>query len=229
MKYSLANLSSKDLPETLDRDSPLLNDPPLKRLFDIVSSSLALLVLFPFFALIVLAIKLNSPGPVFYMQPRVGKKGKVFNVWKFRTMTEAGHPVSKKDYVQDQTYRVTKVGKVLRDFGIDELPQLINVLKGEMSVVGPRPQPVPQVELYLETIPQYNWRHEVKPGITGMVQISSIRSAVALDRQADRLQLDLYYINYWSHWLDIEIIYTTVLTILPRYRINIMKYPKGKE
>ncbi|MGC9396652.1 MAG: undecaprenyl-phosphate glucose phosphotransferase [Anaerolineae bacterium] len=189
----------------------------VKRVMDVVGASLALLFGWPFFALIALAIKRDSPGPVLFMQERVGKNHKRFTIYKFRSMRMGAEEelVSLKEVVEhnDITFkmrddpRMTRVGRLLRRFSMDELPQFINVLKGDMSLVGPRP-PIPaEVEQY------QSWhlkRLTVPPGLTGMWQVSG-RSELTFD---EMVLLDLYYIEHWSPWLDLAIILRTIPKIL---------------
>jgi exopolysaccharide biosynthesis polyprenyl glycosylphosphotransferase len=189
----------------------------IKRVMDIVGASLALLFGWPFFTLIVLAIKRDSPGPALFMQERVGKNHKRFTIYKFRSMRVGAEDELEnlKEVVvhNDITFkmrddpRMTRVGRLLRRFSMDELPQVINVLKGDMSLVGPRP-PIPaEVEQYQ---PWHLKRLAVPPGMTGMWQVSG-RSELTFD---EMVLLDLYYIEHWSPWLDFGIMLRTIPKIL---------------
>lgn len=179
----------------------------LKRFMDIVLSCVGLVLLTVPFAIIALAIKLDSKGPIFFRQERVGKDGRSFRVWKFRTMIEGavrkglGYNVAKDDS------RITRVGAVLRNWGLDELPQLINVLIGEMSLVGPRPTLRYQVEHYNDF---QRRRLLVKPGITSLAVVSG-RNARSWK---ERIELDVWYVEHWSFWLDIKILFKTLWTVL---------------
>lgn len=182
----------------------------LKRFEDVVVSSLILVMISPVMMAIAAAIKLTSPGPVFFKQRRYGARGDEIMVWKFRTMTvlEDGDVIrqaSKNDA------RVTKVGAFLRRTSLDELPQFINVLQGTMSIVGPRPHATAHNEYYRNLIPGYMLRHKVKPGITGWAQINGYRGETdTLEKMEKRVEYDLRYIKNWSFWFDIKIIFATV-------------------
>lgn len=183
----------------------------LKRTFDVIFSAAALIFLFPLFILIALAIKLTSRGPVFFRQDRYGLDGRKIGVLKFRSMK-----VLENDAVVVQATRhdprVTTVGQFLRRTSLDELPQFVNVLLGDMSVVGPRPHAVAHNEQYRNQVAFYMLRHKVKPGITGWAQINGWRGETdTLDKMAKRVEFDLYYIRHWSLWLDIKIVIKTVL------------------
>jgi len=178
----------------------------IKRIFDILASGIALVVLLPIFAVIGIFIKLDSKGPVFFIQKRAGKDGKIFRAYKLRTMVNnavekgLGYEIAKDDN------RITRVGKHLR-WGIDELPQLLNVFKGEMSLVGPRPAVPHQVEKYSENERR---RLEVKPGITGWALVNG-RNILSWP---ERIKLDIWYIDHWSLWLDLKILFKTIWVII---------------
>ncbi len=186
----------------------------LKRSFDIIASALALFALSPLLLYIALCIKLDSRGPVFFKQRRAGFRGRVFRIYKFRTMTtlEDGRNVAQA--VADDA-RVTRIGRVLRRLSIDELPQLINVLKGEMSLVGPRPHAILHEHEFRRFDLAYTRRRFARPGITGLAQVSGARGVTdTSDKVARRIALDLAYINHWSIWLDLLIILRTVAVFL---------------
>ncbi len=191
-------------------DSPLVDYGWLKRLEDIVLSS-GLLVLFSLpMLLIALGIKLTSKGPVFFKQTRYGMGGEKIKVWKFRSMTvmEDG---AKVDQTQRHDPRVTPFGGFLRRTSLDELPQLFNVLSGSMSLVGPRPHAVSHNEHYRGLIKGYMLRHKVKPGITGLAQVSGFRGETeTVDKMAGRVTCDLQYISNWSLFLDLKILWRTI-------------------
>jgi len=179
----------------------------LKRALDVVVSLLGLMLLAVPFALIALAIKLDSKGPVFFRQERVGKDGKRFKTWKFRTMVEGAEEQGLGYTVSQDDPRITRVGRVLRSWGIDELPQLINVLRGEMSLVGPRPTLPYQVEHYDEF---QRRRLEVRPGVTSLAVVSG-RNALPW---AERIKLDVWYIDNFSLGLDLRILLKTLWVVL---------------
>ncbi len=198
-----------------------LNDVPLrgfnsvlKRLIDAAISASALLVLSPLLTVIALLIKWSSKGPVFYTQERMGLDGKAFHVYKFRSMTEGAEDETGPIWARDNDPRCTPVGKWLRRLDLDELPQLINVLRGDMSIVGPRPERPYFVEQFKHRIPQYMLRHKVKAGITGWAQVNGWRGNTSLEK---RIEYDLYYIENWSVGLDIKIMWLTVLRGLQKH------------
>ncbi len=188
-----------------------------KRVFDFLFSSLAFLILLPVFVVMGILIKLDSPGPVFYRSKRYGRKGRIFLMYKFRTMVRDAdkllETIKDKNEVDGPIFkvkddpRITKFGKFLRRYSLDELPQLINVIKGEMSLVGPRPFPIDQIERH--DLRQYK-RLEVRPGITGLWQIRG-RSDVSFFRL---IKWDLWYINNWSFWLDMYILFQTIPVVI---------------
>lgn len=190
-------------------DIPLQGWPWLfKRLFDLLFSVLGLIVLLPFFLIIACVIKLTSRGPVFYTQTRVGLDGKHFKMIKFRTMIKDAEKETGAIWSPPDDQRVTRIGRILRKFSIDELPQLINVLTGEMSLVGPRPERPELVEKFKHNIPNYMLRHSVKTGMTGWAQVHGLRGNTPLDK---RIEFDIYYIQNWSLKLDLEILWRTLL------------------
>jgi len=190
---------------------------PGKRFFDALSSCLLLILLSPLFLTIAMMIKLDSKGPIFYLSRRYGRRGKEFLMYKFRTMIANAHDLQEKLKEKNEVDgpifkiksdpRVTDFGKTLRKFSLDELPQLINVLIGEMSLVGPRPFPIEQIEK--EDLRQLK-RLEVKPGITGLWQIRG-RSDISFSRL---IKWDIWYINNWSFWLDINILLQTIPVVV---------------
>lgn len=192
-------------------DSPFLGMTRFsKRLFDIVVGAMILIIILIPLLLIAVAIKLNSSGPVLFKQRRYGLNGEEIVVWKFRSMTvcEDGENINQ---ATKNDPRVTKLGSFLRKTSLDELPQFINVLQGRMSIVGPRPHAVAHNEWYRTQIKGYMLRHKVKPGITGLAQISGFRGETdTLDKMEGRIRYDLLYIQNWSLWLDIKIILLTI-------------------
>jgi putative colanic acid biosynthesis UDP-glucose lipid carrier transferase len=183
-----------------------------KEIFDRVFAFGVLLALTPLFLVIALLIKTTSRGPVFFTQSRLGVDGKVFQVYKFRSMTvHQEHGVVTQATRNDA--RVTRVGAFLRRTSLDELPQFINVLRGEMSVVGPRPHALEHNEQYKEIVARYMMRHRVKPGITGWAQVNGFRGQTdTVRKMRDRVEFDLYYIQHWSFLMDLRIIARTAVS-----------------
>ena len=187
----------------------------LKRMFDIVLSSLFLLMILPFFPIIALIIKLQSPnGPIFFKQLRTGIDGKNFYCYKFRSM----HPNKDEDGLVQATKndpRKFPFGNFMRKTNIDEMPQFWNVLKGSMSIVGPRPHPVALNEMYTQVIDKYMVRHFVKPGVTGWAQVTGFRGETKeLWQMEGRVKRDIWYMENWSIWLDLRIIWLTAKTMI---------------
>jgi Undecaprenyl-phosphate glucose phosphotransferase len=183
-----------------------------KRLFDIVVASMALILLAPLFVFIAMMIKLDSRGPVLFLQRRYGFNQQPFRIFKFRSMTtmEDGREVVQ---ATAGDARITRVGRFIRRANLDELPQIINVLRGEMSLVGPRPHAMAHDQHFERTIALYARRHNVKPGITGWAQVNGLRGEITSPEiMRSRIEHDLYYIDNWSIWLDIWIICATILS-----------------
>jgi len=184
-----------------------------KRLLDVLLATVALLISLPFFPIIAFLIRLDSPGPVFFRQERVGEDEKVFTLLKFRSMRMDAEANTGPVWAQDQDHRTTAVGRFLRKSRLDELPQLINVLKGDMSFVGPRPERPFFVGVLLQEIPYYAVRHTVKPGITGWAQIKYSYGA-SMEDSLEKLQYDLFYIKNLSIWLDLTILFETIKVVI---------------
>ena len=182
----------------------------LKRAVDLIISTAALVFLSPLMLLIALLIKLDSPGPVFYTQERMGLDAKPFQILKFRSMRQDAEENGPGWTTADDPRR-TRLGKILRRFSLDELPQFINVLLGEMSVVGPRPERPVFVEQFKQMVPRYMERHKEKAGITGWAQVNGLRGDTSI---WERTKYDLWYIENWSLWLDFKIMIKTVFQIL---------------
>jgi undecaprenyl-phosphate galactose phosphotransferase/putative colanic acid biosynthesis UDP-glucose lipid carrier transferase len=186
----------------------------VKRAIDLTLAFLALIFFVPIMVLTALAIKLDSPGPVIFRQNRKGFNGKQFVMFKFRTMSvqENGEAVTQ---AMRNDPRVTAIGKLLRASSIDELPQLINVLRGEMSLIGPRPHALAHDNYFESVLSDYAFRHHVKPGMTGWAQVNGLRGATpTVDVISKRVKMDLWYINNWSLWLDLQIILKTFVEVL---------------
>lgn len=185
-----------------------------KRSTDLVLASTALVFLLPFLLLITAAIFVESGGPIIFRQLRGGLHGRPFTIWKFRTMRvlENGDAITQ---AQKHDPRVTRVGALLRKTSMDELPQLWNVVKGDMSIVGPRPHALAHDSYFGIHVAGYATRQYVKPGLTGLAQIGGCRGETStLNDMARRVHLDLHYIAEWSYWLDIKIISRTAVTVL---------------
>ena len=183
-----------------------------KAIEDKVFSFIILLLISPILLMVAIAIKLDSPGPVFFRQNRTGWNGKKFSIWKFRSMYAGQQVVEVEELQQAQKNdpRITKVGAFIRKISLDELPQLFNVLTGEMSLVGPRPHAVQHDESYSRRVTDYYVRHNIKPGITGLAQVRGFRGETKdLDLMTKRIESDIEYINNWSVWLDIAILVRT--------------------
>ena len=180
----------------------------IKRLLDIVISATALILLSPFMLIIYLLVRINLGSPVFFLQERVGKDNKIFKMIKFRTMKNStdGNLLSDNE-------RLTRFGRFLRSFSIDELPELINILKGDMSLVGPRALLVQYLEHYNS---EQIRRHEVLPGLTGWAQINGRNSIT----WCEKFKLDVWYVDNWSLWLDIKIFFLTFWKVFKREGIN---------
>ncbi|MCY1510119.1 UDP-glucose:undecaprenyl-phosphate glucose-1-phosphate transferase [compost metagenome] len=199
-------------------ESPLTSYPTAaltKAALDRSVALLAILLLSPLLLGTSLAVKLSSPGPVLFKQKRHGWNGKVIKVWKFRSMRVHADAHVKQATREDP--RITRVGRFIRRTSIDELPQLFNVLQGRMSLVGPRPHAVAHNDYYTGKIDAYMARHRIKPGITGLAQISGSRGETeTIDKMERRVELDLAYINNWSIWLDLKILIKTPFTLLSK-------------
>jgi exopolysaccharide biosynthesis polyprenyl glycosylphosphotransferase len=183
----------------------------VQRVVSVLVASAGLVVGAPLFALVALLVKLDSPGPVLFIQDRIGKDGRRFPLMKFRTMRPVVTRAS--EWVRDNGERITRVGRWLRKFRLDELPQLYNVLRGDMNLVGPRPHPASNYELFLTHIPYYAFRSVVRPGITGWAQVR-YGYANSLEEETEKMRYDLYYIKHLSWWLDLRIMIMTIKVVL---------------
>jgi Undecaprenyl-phosphate glucose phosphotransferase len=179
----------------------------VKRAFDLVCSALGLVILSPVLAALALWVRLDSAGPVLYAQERVGLSGKRFRMLKFRTMRMDAEAEGAPGWTKPGDPRRTRAGRILRPLSLDELPQLWNVFRGEMSLVGPRPERPMYVEQFRASVPRYMLRHHMKAGITGWAQVHGLRGDTPLDR---RIEYDLYYIRNWSLGLDLRILFLTL-------------------
>jgi exopolysaccharide biosynthesis polyprenyl glycosylphosphotransferase len=177
----------------------------LKRVFDVVGSIVILFLFSPIYVLIAILVKLSSPGPVHFVQERVGLNGKRFKMLKFRTMRTDVN--SETHWTVPNDPHVTRIGRYLRRSNLDEMPQFLNVLKGDMSIVGPRPERPVFLERFQRQVPEYMARHYVKTGITGWAQVNGWRGDTSI---AERVACDLYYIRNWAFALDLKIVLLTV-------------------
>jgi len=185
-----------------------------KRIVDFIGSLLGLILLSPVLAIISLLVKLTSRGPVLYAQERVSEGGKIFKIYKFRTMYLDAEAKTGPVFTQVNDQRCTLIGKFLRKYNLDELAQLLNVLKGDMSLVGPRPERPHFVNQFKDDIPRYMSRHNVKSGITGWAQVNGFRQGTSIE---ERVKYDLYYLENWSIWLDLKIIFLSLLALKNAY------------
>ena len=183
----------------------------VKRAFDILFSALALILLFPVCAAIAIAVKLDSKGPILFKQRRVGRNGREFNMLKFRSMAHIQNNGNSEGWTVENDPRRTRVGKFIRKYSLDELPQIWNVFVGRMSLVGPRPEQPGYVEKFKDDIPRYFQRHRVKSGVTGWAQVNGLRGDTSI---TERTKFDLYYVENWSLVYDIKIILLTIKNIL---------------
>lgn len=207
--------SYSDRPKTvLLNESPVFLDTNqylLKRSIDVLGSAVMLILLFPLIVVVSIYIKLTDYGPVFYYQKRYGQNGVVFNMIKFRSMKVNSHIPTIQ--VKDDDERVTSIGKIIRKTSFDEIPQLINILRGEMSLVGPRPQTEYEIKTYSKKLTKFLTRHHVKPGLTGLAQIRSRIKTDTVSLMNQKLESDLEYIKNWSLYLDIKILLNTPISM----------------
>lgn len=209
-------ISTRPYTEDLDglpviniRNVPLTNTGNrfIKRAIDIFGSLCAIILFSPIMIVVAILVKRSSPGPIIFTQERIGLHNKAFNMYKFRSMGVQSKSKEKSQWTTSNDPRVTNVGKVIRKTSIDELPQLFNVLKGDMSLVGPRPERPFFVEKFQEEIPRYMIKHQVRPGMTGWAQINGFRGNTSI---RGRIEHDLYYIENWSLALDFKILFLTI-------------------
>jgi lipopolysaccharide/colanic/teichoic acid biosynthesis glycosyltransferase len=183
----------------------------LKAIFDLAFSIAVLLFFAPLFCIIAILIKLDSPGPVFYCPVRVGKSGNLFKVFKFRSMRECDALLGGTQSTEKNDPRVSALGKILRKYSLDELPQFINVIKGEMSVIGPRPHRKFLHDEMEKSIDRYSLRLHIKPGITGWAQVNGWRGPTStIEQKVKRTEHDLWYIENWTFAIDLKIIFLTL-------------------
>ncbi|MBW9107089.1 undecaprenyl-phosphate glucose phosphotransferase [Paraburkholderia phenoliruptrix] len=198
---------------TLNLSTPSLSPPQMwpKLIFDRLFAAAALLALAPVFVVLAAGIKLTSPGPVFFRQTRKGVDGAPFSIYKFRSMTVHHEAHGQLTQASRNDARVTKLGAFMRRTSLDELPQFLNVLLGQMSVVGPRPHALEHDDLYKDQVYGYMHRYRIKPGITGWAQVNGYRGATAkVEKMEARVKFDLFYIHNWSFWFDMKIVFVTI-------------------
>ena len=197
------------LPVINIRYVPLTNtlNAVVKRIFDFIFSLAGIIILSPLMIILALIVRFSSKGPVIYKQERIGLHNKSFNIYKFRTMRVQEVTEEQKAWTVKDDPRVTKSGRVMRRFNLDELPQLFNILKGDMSLVGPRPERPQFVEQFKEEIPRYLIKHQVRPGLTGWAQVNGFRGDTSIHK---RISYDLYYIENWSFGFDLKILFLTI-------------------
>jgi len=198
---------------TLSLGAPSLSPPQMwpKLIFDRLFAAGALVALAPVFIVLATAIKLTSPGPVFFRQTRKGADGEPFSIYKFRSMTVHHEAQGQVTQATRHDARVTKLGAFMRRTSLDELPQFLNVLLGQMSVVGPRPHALEHDDLYKDQVYGYMHRYRIKPGITGWAQVNGYRGATAkVEKMEARVKFDLFYIHNWSFWFDMKIVFITI-------------------
>ena len=204
--FQVGRMQMLDLTTT---PADLLDYALLKRAFDICFSALVLLVASPLMGLTALLIRLTSPGPIFFVQERVGLNGLPFQMYKFRTMRVSDFSESNTRWTTEADPRRTHLGSFLRKTSLDELPQFINVLKGDMSVVGPRPERPHFVQQFLQEVGRYNHRHCLRVGITGWAQVNGWRGDTSIEK---RIEYDLYYLQNWTFIFDLRIIVMTIFS-----------------
>jgi exopolysaccharide biosynthesis polyprenyl glycosylphosphotransferase len=180
----------------------------VKRAFDLIFSVSVLILAAPVFILIALLIRLTSPGPIIFAQQRVGLNGKLFSMYKFRTMSVSSREHSDSRWTVKNDPRCTAMGGILRRTGLDELPQFVNVLMGDMSVVGPRPERPLLVRKFMQSVGNYNLRHYLKVGITGWAQVNGWRGDTSIEK---RIEHDLYYVRNWTLSFDLLIVVLTLV------------------
>lgn len=209
VREKLFQLGSMQMLDLMSTPAESLDYALLKRMFDVCLSLLVLLLASPLFALIAALIKCTSRGPVFFVQERVGLNGKTFRMYKFRTMRISAKAESDNRWTTEEDPRRTHFGTFLRKTSLDELPQFINVLKGDMSIVGPRPERPHFVHKFLQEVARYNNRHALKVGITGWAQVNGWRGDTSIEK---RVECDLYYLHNWSFSFDLRIIAMTIVS-----------------
>ena len=211
-KFISTNPVTEDLnglPVINIRNVPLTNtvNKCIKRLVDIIGSIVCIILFSPIMAVVAVLVKKSSPGPIIFCQERVGLHNKPFKMYKFRSMGVQSASKEQKAWTVHNDPRVTPVGRIIRKTSLDELPQLFNVLKGDMSLIGPRPERPLFVEKFKEEIPRYMIKHQVRPGMTGWAQVCGFRGDTSIE---GRIEHDIFYIENWTLSFDIKILFLTV-------------------
>ncbi|RAP52856.1 MAG: undecaprenyl-phosphate glucose phosphotransferase [Methanosphaera sp. rholeuAM270] len=183
----------------------------IKRIFDVVFVSCVSIIISPLLLVVALIIKFTSPGPIIYKQERVGEGGKIFMIYKFRSMFSDNEYIDDKHWTKKNDPRITPIGKIIRKYSIDELPQFYNIFKGDMSLIGPRPERPYLVKKFKESVPKYMIKHHVRPGMTGWAQINGYRGNTSIVK---RIEHDIYYVENWDIFLDIKIFFKTLPTLI---------------
>ncbi len=183
----------------------------LKRIFDVAFVVVTTVIISPLLLIVAILVKFSSPGPIIYKQERVGENGKIFMIYKFRSMRSENEYIDDKKWTEKNDPRITSVGKLIRKYSIDELPQFYNIFKGDMSLIGPRPERPYFVNKFKESVPKYMIKHHVRPGMTGWAQINGYRGNTSIVK---RIEYDIYYVENWSPFLDIKIFVKTLPTLL---------------
>lgn len=181
----------------------------IKRLFDVVACSALFVVTFPLLVILGVLVKLSSPGPVFFAQERAGQNQKIFRILKLRTMTLESNKKDTLRMTSADVSRITKIGAILRDYGLDELPQILNIIRGDMSIIGPRPPLVHQARHYTA------WQQQVFKMRPGVLSLPAIRGRRTLSPE-QRIELNIEYVNNWSLWIDITILWKSLFVVLKR-------------
>jgi exopolysaccharide biosynthesis polyprenyl glycosylphosphotransferase len=183
----------------------------VKRVFDVLFVVIVSIIISPLLLAVSLGVKFSSPGPIIYKQERVGENGRVFEIYKFRSMTTENEYIDDQKWTQKDDPRITTFGKFIRKTSIDELPQFYNILKGDMSLIGPRPERPYFVRKFRESVPKYMMKHHVRPGMAGWAQINGYRGNTSIVK---RIEYDIFYVENWSIWLDIKIFLKTIPMLL---------------
>lgn len=209
-KLAVESLTPSYLIFSKDFEKPRMQT-AIRRAVSLVIAVIGLILTAPLMVLIGILVKLDSKGPVIFVQERIGLKGRVFYLMKFRTMHTSR--TARSEWIKDNSDRLTRVGKLLRKFRLDELPQFLNILRGDMNIIGPRPHPASNVALFNEKIPYYSLRHIIRPGITGWAQVR-YGYANDLEEETEKIRHDLYYIKHMSPLFDLKILIDTVKIVL---------------
>jgi len=213
-QFEMENVNGLNLIKIKESTLNYVHNRLLKRCVDFFGSAIGLIILSPFLIIVALIVKMDSKGPILFSQERVTEGGRLFKIYKFRTMCPEAEAQTGPVFAQENDERCTKIGKFLRCYNIDELPQLLNVLKGDMSLVGPRPERPYFVDQFKDGIPRYMSRHHIKAGMTGWAQVNGLRQGTPIEA---RVKYDLYYAENWSIWFDLKIILMSIFALKNAY------------